>query len=170
MRIVGQLLVFAAFAALIGFLSAYPSYRRLPEDRALVRLSFSHAGATKGECRRFTPEEIAEMAPNMRRAMDCPRERVPVVVELDMDGKRLWSESLVPAGLARDGSSTVYRRFEVPAGAHRIAARLRDSNRSAGFDHEAATEVNLPPGGSFVIDFHAAAGGFEFFGGTGETP
>ena len=46
---------------MIWYFSAAPSYDRLGEDRALLRVSFSHAGEPREPCRRFTPEEIDDL-------------------------------------------------------------------------------------------------------------
>ncbi|MBT5414797.1 MAG: hypothetical protein HOH66_07665 [Rhodospirillaceae bacterium] len=161
-RYLGQIAVYALFAAVIGYFSNSPAYTHLPADRALIKLSFSHGGAPISECRRLSAEEIAALPPNMRRPLDCPRERVPVVVELTIDGDVLYSASLPPAGLSGDGQSRVYTQFVVPPGPHRVRVRLRDTARTEGFDYEAVRELELRPLQNFVIDFRAERGGFIF--------
>ena len=84
------------------------------------------------------------------------------MVELELDGEIATRRLLPPAGLHQDGASSVYQRFPVTAGRHRIVARLRDSARSEGFDHERAMDIDLVPGQNFVIDFRAESGGFIF--------
>jgi len=158
----GQAVIYALFAAVIGYLSDSPAYEHYPPDRAMLKLSFSHGGDRKGGCREPTAEELANTAPNMRRKMICPRERVPLLVELEVDGKVLFHDLLPPSGLALDGPSRVYRRFDVSAGPHRMVARLRDSEREHGFDYENRIDATLRPGQNFVIDFHADTGGFRF--------
>src|SRR3990167_4997663 len=79
--IVGQVIAFTLFAIGLGYFSNSPTYTHHDPEMALIKLSFSHASQHKEECRRLSPEEIAALAPNMRRPMDCPRERVPVLVE-----------------------------------------------------------------------------------------
>ncbi|MGI9305491.1 MAG: hypothetical protein ACR2RB_22725 [Gammaproteobacteria bacterium] len=162
-RLLAQAVAYAAFMAVVGYLSSAPRYSPISEDMALVRLSFSHAGARKGGCRRLSPEEIAALPANMRKPMDCPRARVPLLVELYVDGTLLYRESVRPSGLASDGPSTVYERFRIPAGQHTIRAQLRDSERDKGFDYERETSVVLQPRESFVVDFRAETGGFRFF-------
>jgi hypothetical protein len=98
----------------------------------------------------------------MRRPLDCPRERLPVVVELVADGKVLLQAALPPSGLSGDGPSQVYHRFLVEAGPHEITARLRDSDRTEGYDYERSATLELRPAQNFVIDFRADAGGFVF--------
>ena len=102
--------------ATIGFFSGYPRYRHLAHDQALLKLSFSHPGQLVSECRRRTQEELAALPPNMRNPLDCPRERSPVSVRLALDGNVLAEREIAPAGLSRDGSSTIYARFPVPPG------------------------------------------------------
>ncbi len=162
LQIGGQILLYAAFAAAVGYLSNSPAYVHHDPDKALIKLSFSHAGEHKGGCRRLTPEEIAALPPNMRRPMDCPRERVPLVVELEVDGELLFRGSAPPSGLAGDGASTVYQRFPVAPGDRTLTVRMRDSNREAGFDYTESTRVELVPSQNFVIDFQPQQGGFVF--------
>jgi len=160
--ILGQMLLLAVFAAVTGYFAAAPAYVHFPADRAQIKLSFSHSGASIRECRRFSADELAKLAPNMRRPLDCPRERVPLVVEIVLDGEPLFSGVLLPSGLWRDGSAGVYRTFRVTPGRHRLTARLRDSRRSEGFDHERQSTIELAPLQNFVVDFRRDQGGFIF--------
>ena len=163
LRLLAQVVVYAAIMAVVGYLSFQPAYTHLAGDIALLKLSFSHGAERKGECRRLSPEEIAALPANMRRPLDCPRERLPVVVELVLDGELLHREVLPPSGIAGDGPSTVYRRFQLSAGEHHLVARLRDTNRDSGFDYEAERTVRLAPRQNWVVDFRAETGGFLFY-------
>lgn len=158
----GQAVFYLAVAALLGYFSARPAYVHFPPDEAQVTLSFAHGAKRKGECRRLSAEEIAALPPNMRRPMDCPRERLPVFVALEIDGKPVYEAELPPTGLAGDGPSRVYQSFKLASGRHQLVAKLRDSAREAGYDYQSAREVELAPGERLVIDFHADAGGFTF--------
>ena len=162
LRTVAQIALYAGFAFVVVALSSWPPYARIDSDNAVIKLSFSHAGERREPCRTLSPEELAALAANMRSGVDCPRERVPVVVELEIDGEHIYRAALAPSGLAGDGPSSVYERFEVPAGHHRIRVRLRDTVRESGFDHEGAADVVLAARQSFVIDFRAELGGFQF--------
>ena len=162
LQFAGQALAYTLFAMVVGYFATRPAYTHHDPGKALIKLSFSHAGQRKGDCRQFTPEEIAAMAPNMRRPLGCPRERMPLLVELLLDGEVLYRSELAPSGLAGDGASTVYQKFSVEAGSHRLMARLRDSDRSEGFDYEGEVDVTLEPSQNFVVDFKATQGGFVF--------
>jgi hypothetical protein len=83
--IVGQVILYGAFAAFIGYFATSPTYHQIPDDVALIKLSISHLGDR--ECRKRTPEELEKMPPNMRAPMDCPRERSDIKLEVDLDGK-----------------------------------------------------------------------------------
>jgi hypothetical protein len=105
---------------------------------------------------------LAKLAPNMRKAVECPRERLPVTTELELDGKLLYAATLPPTGLSGDGPSRAYERFVVPPARHVLTVRLRDTARAESFDHVEQKEVDLAPGQILAIDFDAVKGGFRF--------
>ncbi|MEO3427415.1 hypothetical protein AAFN88_01060 [Pelagibius sp. CAU 1746] len=144
----------------VAVLSAAPAWQSLPAGTALLRVSFTHSG--ERNCRDRTPEELAELPPNMRLSKVCDRRRPPVYVELDIDGATVLAEELPARGIAGSGPSRIYRRFPLPAGRHDIAVRLRDNPATKDFDYAAATQVTLAPAQSFVIDFRPETGGFVF--------
>lgn len=156
---VGQALLYAAFAAFIGLFAQGPAHQHLAPDRALIKVSVVHHGKRLHECRALTAEELAKLPPNMRAPLECPRERAPLTVEVDLDGALALRETAKPTGLAGDGAASVYRRLEVPAGAHRLAVRLADSPRPGGFDYERDAAVELRPAQILVVDFDAERGG-----------
>jgi hypothetical protein len=161
LRYLAQGLLYVPLMVIVGYFSTHPLYTNLPEDQALVRLSFSHAGQRKQECRQRTPEELAKLPPNMRALEDCPRERSPVKVALELDGKEVFQAVVSPSGLKKDLASTVYQRFPVPAGQHQVVARLSDQP-SGEFNHEKEAVLELKPGAALVIDFRLDQGGFLF--------
>jgi hypothetical protein len=162
LRLIGQFAVIAALFAAVAWLSDRPPYRQIPKGSAAMMLTFVHGADRRGECRRLSPEEIAKLPPNMRRVQDCPRVRRPVYVELDLDGRNIYSASLPPTGIAGDGPSRVYQRFVLRASTHDVAVRMRDTARAEGFDHERRDRIDLAPDQLFVIDFRPESGEFIF--------
>ena len=163
MQYVGQGIFYALFMVVIGYFSASPAYTHLPPDETLIKLSFRHAGQHVGECRERTPEETAKLPSYQRKAGTtvCPRERADLVIELEMDGKRLYHEILRPTGFAHSGIANIYRRIPVKAGVHTLKARLKD-RPGEDYSYQREETVNLAPGRIMVIDFNAATGGFIF--------
>jgi len=161
LRIAAQLALYVPLMALIGYFSSAPTFSPVGANEALLRLSFLHAAQRKQPCRERSAEELARLAPNMRAALDCPRERAPLFVELELDGKVVLRREVPPAGFKRDGNATVYHRLPVPSGRHRIAVRLRD-RPGEGFDFTREETIELAPGRVLLIDFVAARGGFLF--------
>ena len=162
LRLAGQFVVIAALFAGVAWLSDRPVYRQIPADSGIMMLTFVHGADRKGECRRLTPEEIARLAPNMRRVQDCPRVRRSIYVELDIDGRKIYQANLPPSGIAGDGPSRVYQRFVLPAGKYNVAVRMRDTSRADGFDHERHGIVEFAPSQMFVIDYRPESGEFIF--------
>lgn len=160
-RSAAQFVVVLALFASVALLSDWRVYRQIPPGHAVVTLTFVHNAGRRGECRRLTPQEIAKLPPNMRRVQDCPRERRPVYIELDVDGRPMYRASLPPTGIAGDGPSRVYRKFVLPAGGYEVAVRMRDTATDA-FDHEESRRITLAADQNFVIDFHSETGRFIF--------
>jgi len=163
LRFVAQCLLYVPLMAILGTFSTAPSFQVMPAEKALLRISLTHAGSLLVECRQRSPEELAKLPPNMRAQQDCPRERSPIRLEVTLDGQPLLDVTAAPTGLRRDGASTIYRRTELPAGRHRLTARLADGP-TGEFRHVQSIDVELRPGGSLLMDFNAARGGFLFRG------
>ncbi len=155
----GQALLYGCFAVALGVFSRWPVYHPLAPDMAQIKVSFMHHGARLADCRPYTAEELAKLAPNMRKATKCERERSPVSIEVDLDGQPVLSHVSPPSGLSRDGASTMYRRLDVPAGEHRIAVRFKDDQSARGHAYAHEAVVDLAPAQVLVIDFNADKGG-----------
>ena len=161
LRIAAQLALYAPLMAILAYFSTEPRFSAVAPDEALVRVSFIHATQRKEACRERSAEELAKLAPNMRAALDCPRERAPLLVEVELDGKLVLRREVQPSGLRRDGNAVVYERMALPAGRHRVVARLRDGPEGE-FNYVKDETVELAGGRVLIIDFNAARGGFAF--------
>lgn len=157
-----QILTFFVFAALIAYLSASPSYHYASSELTTVKLSLSHATDRVEPCVKLTPKEVSELAPNMRRAERCERERLPLQVELQVDGEIVIRIDASPSGLWNDGPASIYERFDLAPGTHKITARLRDTSRTVGWDYNHTENVELKAGHYFTVTFRAENGGFRF--------
>jgi hypothetical protein len=163
-RVLAQALLYVPLMAILAVFSRWPAFEHLGRDEALVRLSIAHAAERRFPCRKRTEEELAKLAPNMRAAEDCPRERVPLALELEVDGKLMYAAQVRPAGVQKDGLANLYHRTVLPAGEHRIVVRLRDRPLASDreFNHVRDERLTLAGGDSLVIDFSAQRGGLEF--------
>jgi len=152
-RIFCEILLYAAFAAVIGFLSTSPAFQYFDPASAQLKLSFRHATERKDECRRLTPEEIAALPPNMRRPMQCGRKRVPMFVELHVDGDLVYRAEIQPTGLAADGATNVNETFPIAPGEHVLEVRMRDTREGDAFNHIFVREIVVSPMQVLVVDF-----------------
>lgn len=162
MRWLLQAVGYAAFGTLVVVFSASPAYQYASPGTATIKLSISHAAARVEPCVRLTPEQIAQLAPNMRRVEQCERRRMPLFLEIDIDGSAIARVEAPPSGLWGDGAASVYARIDLQPGEHELTARLRDSSRESGWDYVRTERVVLQPGRYFTISFDAATGGFLF--------
>ena len=155
-------MLFAAFAAFVYYFSSAPRYEYARPDLATVKLSVSHGAALVEPCVQFTVEEIAAMPLDDRRPAQCERERLPLTVELEVDGEVVVDIEAAPLGLSNDGPASIYERFTLQPGSHRITARLRDTDRAEGWDYTHTEDVTLEAGRYFTVTFKAATGGFVY--------
>lgn len=158
----GQACFYAVFAVAIGVFSAWPGYGYTQPDEAQVKLSLSHPGERVVECRKRSREELADLPPNMRAQFACTRERWAVHVELVMDGALIFTGTAAPAGLRRDGASSFYEKFHVPAGRHTFTVRMNDAGPDSSFTHMAKADLNLAASQNLVIGFREDGSGFFF--------
>ena len=163
-RYLGQAAVYALIAVLFGIFATWPPHRPFDPQKAQLTLSLAHSGKRPGECKRLTAKEIAALPALERKPLDCERGRLPVLIEVDLDGRTIVSRSVAPSGLFGDGPSQIYENFVIPAGSHKVSARLRDSGRADGFDYMSEADVKIAPLERFVIEFRAESGGFNFRG------
>jgi hypothetical protein len=159
LRYAGQALAYAAFAAFVGYFATHPIYHHLGPDEALLRLSFKHPGQPVGECRRRTPEELAKLPPQLRTPVECPRERSPVRVRVELDGQPLYDATFAPAGLRRDGAASGYRRLPIAAGRYDLKVAVNDDVKVPDFNYHRSATVDVKPGQVILIDFVPEQGG-----------
>lgn len=160
LRYFGQAVVYGGIALLFGYFATRPLYVHFPPGKAALTVSVVHGAQPKEPCRRLTAQEIADLPPNMRKPVSCPRERLPIWIEVQAGAQLLLSESIPPTGLSGDGPSRIHRRFVVEPGPLQLVARLRDTSRQEGYDYELAREIEVVPEQSLVLDFRADGGGF----------
>jgi hypothetical protein len=163
-RVLLQALFYLPLMLLIGYFSRSPAFVHLPADQAILRMSIARAAERLHPCRERSAEELAKLAPNMRAAQDCPRERAPLALELEVDGERLLQAVVQPSGVQKDGVANFYRRVALPAGPHRIVVRMRDRPQGGdnpGYNHVLEQSLTLAGGDSLLIDFNPARGGLE---------
>jgi len=152
-----QAFMFSWFAVLIGYLSSFVPYEFTAPDTAMIKLSLSPAGQRKVECRKRSAKELAKLPPNMRKAQDCPRERWPVYVELELEGEKIYGESKKPAGLSSDGPSVFYHSFSVPVGTRKLHMKLRDKGEH-GFTTEMVEDIQFTKGRVVAIKYSPQKG------------
>jgi len=158
----------AVFAALtmcmIWYFSHSPVYHPISSNQAVIKVSFSHPGERRDKCGQLTKEQSKGMTAKERvRSTLCSRERVPVSLKIDLNGKTIYEETKRPGGLSKDGDSIFYHRATVESGEHKITVQMRDTDRAEGYDYARTETVVLKPAQNFVILFDEENGSFEVF-------
>jgi len=153
-----QAVNYTVFMALIWYFSTSPPIRVLAEDQAMVTLAFGHAGELREPCRKVSAEELAKLAPNMRKLEECPRERSPVVIQMTVDGQLLYQETLQPPGIFKDGGVDLYFSGKIPAGKHAVEVKMDDSVRQEGFNYTFKQDIEIEPGTILLLGFDSEKG------------
>jgi len=156
----GQLLCYSLFIAFIGYFSNSPQYHRFPEQQGTIKLSLRHSGQILGECRERNKEEMAQLPPNMRISKICPRERSPLLLDLLVNNKIVYSEELAPRGIHGDGLSSIYFRLPIDSGKINLTVRMKDNINQKDFPYQLQRTLQLAPAQVLVIDFDSKAGEF----------
>lgn len=159
LQYVGRAILYALFGAFVVYFSTSPTYRHLQPDEGLLRLSFRHPGKVAADCRARSPEELAKMPPQLRAQMDCPRERSPVKVRVELDGNLLFDETYQAAGLQKDGAASGYFRMPIPVGEHRVSVQFNDDVRVDGPTFTGERSIAVQPGQVVLIDLAPDRGG-----------
>ncbi len=159
-----QVVNYTVFMAIVWYFATNPSISLIGDDEAKITIAFAHAGQLREPCRRLTQEELNQLAPNMRKLEDCPRERSPVTIEAELDGEPFYNASLPPPGLFGDGGVDVFHSAKIPAGRHVLSLRMNDSVRVEGFNHSLEQEVVIDPAQILLIGFESDRG-FVLSGG-----
>ncbi len=160
LRILLQIVNYTVFMGLVWYFSINPPFIHIEDGQAMITLAISHAGQRREECRKIPQEELAKLPPNMRKPMDCPRERSPITVELTLDGKAVISDSVEPPGLYKDQSIDIFQSIKVPTGKHLLSIKMNDSVRVEGSTFTHQQDIDLQPAQLLVIQFDSAGGKF----------
>lgn len=153
-----QAVNYTVFMALIWYFSTAPSVRVIEDDEAVITVAFSHAGETREECRKLSQEELLKLPPNMRKLDDCPRERSPIIIEAMLDGETIFSKTMLPPGIFKDGGVNIYYSNKVPAGKHLFKIKMDDSVRKEGFNHQFEQEIDIEPQQILLIEYEPLTG------------
>jgi len=157
-RYVLQGINYAVFMALVGYFSVAPDYRRMADDAAVITVAFGHTTERVSECVELTAAELETLAPNMRAALDCPRERSPLSLEVLLDGDTVADMKLKAPGLYDDQGVDVYRDVVTVAGSHRLTVLMNDDVNADGPTYVLDTSVNLEPQRRAVVSFEPGRG------------
>ena len=153
LRYLLQAFNYTLFMALIWYFATSPSVRVIEDDEAMITVAFGHAGETLKACRRLSQEELMKLPPNMRKPEDCPRERSPIIIDALLDGKTIFSKTMLPPGIFSDGSVNIYYNSKIPAGKHRFEIKMDDSVRKQGFDHRLIQDIDIKPAQIMLVEF-----------------
>lgn len=158
LRYLLQAFNYTLFMALIWYFATSPSVTVIEADEAMITVAFAHAGETRQKCRRLSQEELMKLPPNMRKPEDCPRERSPIIIEAMLDGKKVFSEAMLPPGIFNDGSVNVYYNRKVPAGQHMFEIKMDDSVRKEGFNYRLTQDIDIKPQQILLVEFEPLKG------------
>jgi len=157
-------IVIALPVLLIGYFSQKPEYGFNSPNEAELVVSFRYTSrkthpCTDKELKRLTKER-RNRPKHMRSAKQIcgSRERVPVKVTVDIDGKTMFDRLVHPAGITHDSACYLFKRLIVPAGEHELRvtlAEIAETGKAAKYLYEG--KPLFPSGRRLVINFDPEA-------------
>ena len=142
-----------AIPALITLLLSDAPYTFFDLEDSMLRFSIKHAGRHVKEEAMPTAEELKKLPPHMRVRVPKAGERFPVYVEVEIDGKKVISNSYKPGGLKQEGASYAYEKVIVAPGIHKVIVRMSDTGSPEHFDFVYDKELEFKAGRQICIDF-----------------
>ncbi len=153
MQRLAQLLFFSALMVFAGYFSDSPAYQLLESGQTELKLVVRHSGNIIGECRALDTGEIAALAPNMRRPMVCPREKAPMRVELDLNNKREFTETITPSGLHDDGVLALFRKFTLDSGDLILHLRITENPDAGGLPRDYEKQFQVDAHSTLIVEY-----------------
>jgi hypothetical protein len=123
----------------VGGLSRVP-YRAQSGDDAVIRLAWRTRGVRVDECRRLSPDELAELPVHMRREEVCESRTLPFRLRLEVDGVTVIDKQIESGG-RQDRPLFVFEEVAVAPGAVEVSVSfVREAEIPTG-----ASEVEFAP-------------------------
>lgn len=135
---VTAILVLMAPVVLIHQLSASPAHTYSAADEALLIVSFKKITSRAKECgeqelKAYKKHEKQRRKHMQRTRKACgSRERVPVDVDVWIDGRKAFAKRHFPSGYHMDGYAYVYKRFRLKSGPHKVKVTAREQKDGGG--------------------------------------
>lgn len=158
-----QVLNYSLFMLLVWYFSLQPAYHQLDDNQAMITLTMSHVGKHVRECKKMSQEELLRLPPNMRKPMDCPRERSPIIIELSLDDKVIYNKVMPPLGLYNDQGVDIYQNIRVPAGEHHFTIWLNDDVKVEGPVYKHQQDLVLQPEQHLFVEFQPQQAAFKLY-------
>lgn len=148
----------------VFFLSSLP-YRYFPPDSSALKIGFKHSGKRVVDC--DEAELIKKAGERYRESLKaegrvkmdigaltgCPRERFPVAVALQIDGRVILDREYSPTGIKKDMASYIYEEFTVTPGPHKVSVTMYDRERTGPPGFSLGQTVDFKPGEIKVVWF-----------------
>lgn len=145
-----QLLAWVLLGALIVAFADGPSFDPLPAEHGRLTLAVAHLSERVEPCRQLSEAERMELPPTRRVTEVCERARIPVKVELVINGRTLVAQEFQPSGFHADGRIFLVQRWALPVGNYR--AELTLTGPTAETSRQEVFEFSLSSGANAVVD------------------
>ena len=163
LSLIGQSIFYAIFCAIVYYYSFQPPYHYLQPGQGEIKLAFKHVGQPIKACHKRTSAELRKLPPNMRKLNDCVRERSPLDITINLDGKELAHLVKEAPGIHNDGAVFVYSKFPVMMGEHHITVHMSDSVLEPDKLRRGEITVDMRAGQTLVVGYDSPNHTFIFF-------
>lgn len=148
----------AALASLATARASSMPYAPAGGEAPMLVVSFKHPGQVADRCRELSEAEKAKLPIHMRTDKVCERRRVPVRLQVLVDGEVALDREYPPKGLWGDGNSIAIERLETTPGKHDVRVRIGDRGDRDEMPYESERTIDAAPRRSQVVVFDRVEG------------
>lgn len=153
------ILILMAPVVLIYHLSTSPAYTYSAKDDAMLIVSFKKLPAKAEECNeeelKANDEYLKKRRKHMQRTRRVcgSRERVPMDVNLWINGENAFAQRHFPAGFYTDGYIYVYKQFKLKSGSYKVKVTAREQKEGGGRSYVFEDTIEFNDRRVVVVDF-----------------
>jgi len=161
-QIIGQGVFYCFLIVLLSQLTTKPTIIVNQADETTLKLVIRHSGKILGKCEPLSKLKQDNLPTNMQRLVNCPREKSAMDVELKLNNKIVYKETIIPSGIHNDGVLAEYISFTLKSGKINLEAKATTTTQEGEFIDNYKGEIMFTS--DKIVILHLDDSGFDIEG------